>query len=60
MLGMKDILASPLLLDITGAFDHVSHRRLIYNLKKSRVDLRTANWIASFLQDNTATIQLGN
>lgn len=29
-----DIVATPLTLDVSGAYDNVSHRRLIHNLRK--------------------------
>lgn len=42
-------VASLLLLDVTGAFDNVSHARLLHNLRKRKVDEKTVRWIASFL-----------
>lgn len=42
-------VASLLLLDVSGAFDNISHRRLLHNLRKMRVDEKTVRWIASFL-----------
>ncbi len=30
-------VASLLMLDVSGAFDNVSHRRLLHNLKKRRI-----------------------
>jgi hypothetical protein len=40
-----------LLLDVSGAFDNVSHQRLLHNLRKRKVDENTVRWIASFLSD---------
>ena len=51
-------VASLLLLDVSGAFDHVSHVRLLHNLRKRKVDQKTVGWIASFLEDRSTTIQL--
>lgn len=34
-------VASLLLLDVSGAFDNVSHSRLLHNLRKRRIDERT-------------------
>jgi retron-type reverse transcriptase len=34
---------------VSGAFDNVSHKRLLHNLRK--VDENTVRWIASFLSD---------
>ena len=36
---------------MSGAFDNVSHPRLIHNLRKRRVDLQTVMLIESFLKD---------
>jgi len=44
-------VASLLLLDVSGAFDNVSHKRLLHNLRKRKVDEHTVRWIASFLSD---------
>ena len=51
-------VASVLLLDVAGAFDHVSHIRLVHNLRKRRIETNTIGWIASFLKNRTTTIQL--
>lgn len=45
-----------LLLDISGAFDHVSHSKLLHNLRKRKVDEKIVRWIASFLRDKSTTI----
>ena len=49
-------VASLLLLDVSGAFDNVSHVRLLHNLRKRRIDERTVRWIASFLEDRSTVI----
>ena len=49
--GKDGQVASLLLLDVTGAFDNVSHKRLLHNLRKRKVDERIVRWIASFLSD---------
>ena len=51
-------VASLLLLDVSGAFDHVYHARLLHNLRKRKVDQKTVGWIVSFLEDRSTTIQL--
>jgi hypothetical protein len=43
--------ASLLLLDVSGAFDTVSHQRLLHNLRKRKIDEKTVLWIASLLED---------
>ena len=54
----KGHVASLLLLDVLGAFDHVSHPRLLHNLRKRRIDCKTIGWVASFLRHRTTTIHL--
>jgi hypothetical protein len=49
-------VASLLLLDVSGAFDNVSHRRLLHNLRKRRVDGKIVRWMASFLSDRSTRI----
>lgn len=49
-------MASLLLLDVSGAFDNVSHARLLHNLRKRRIDERIVRWIASFLADRSTVI----
>ena len=44
-------MASLLLLDVSGAFDNVSHQRLLYNLRKRKIDDKMVRWIASLLED---------
>ncbi|OQV10369.1 hypothetical protein CLAIMM_14382 [Cladophialophora immunda] len=51
-------VASLLLLDVSGAFDNVSHPRLLHNLRKRRIDPTTVRWIASFLNDRITTLVL--
>lgn len=51
-------MASLLLLDVSGAFDDVSYKRLLYNLRKRKVDKDTVRWIASFLSDRHAHIMV--
>jgi len=48
--------ASLLLLDVSGAFDNVSHERFLHNLRKRRVDEKTVKWIASFLTNRRTNI----
>lgn len=55
--GQGQVL-SLLLLDVSGAFDNVSHVRLLHNLRKRRVDERIVRWIASFLSDRRTRIAI--
>jgi DNA-binding transcriptional regulator YiaG len=52
-------IASVLFLDVSGAFDHVSHERLLHNLRKRGIDSDTVGWIASFLSERTTAIRMG-
>ena len=51
-------IVSILSLDVSGAFDNVSHPRLIHNLRKRRIDPLVAQWVESFLQNRRTTIRL--
>jgi ribonuclease HI len=51
-------VASLLLLDVSGAFDNVSHTRLLHDLRKRRVDEKTVKWIASFLSNRHTSIAI--
>jgi len=51
-------VASLLLLDVSGAFDNVSHERLLRNLCRRRVDEKTVTWIASFLTNRRTNIMV--
>jgi hypothetical protein len=48
-----------LCLDISGAFDNVSHERLIHNLKMKAFPPSIIKFIQSFLQDRTTCLRLG-
>ena len=53
------LVASLLSLDISGAFDNVSHERLIHNLRDTGVPGWIAAYIRSFLSDRTTFLTLG-
>jgi hypothetical protein len=48
-LSKKHNVALVLMLDVSGAFDNVSHARLLHNLRKWRIPLRVVQWVKSFL-----------
>ena len=52
-------MASLLALDLSGAFDRVSHPRLIHILKSLGFPAPLVNWIQSFLRDRQNTLILG-
>ncbi|KAM0664346.1 hypothetical protein ACQRIU_006929 [Beauveria bassiana] len=51
-------VATLLLLDVSGAYDNVSHERLLHNLRKRRIDPKIVRWVASFLRDRSTTLKL--
>lgn len=51
-------VASLLLLDVSGAFDNVSRRRLLHNLRKRGIDHTLVRWIDSFLSDRSTILRL--
>jgi hypothetical protein len=51
-------VASLLLLDVSRAFDNVSHERLLHNLRRRRIDEKTVTWIASFLTNRRTNIMV--
>jgi hypothetical protein len=55
--GSKRV-ATLLSLDISGAFDHVSHERLVHNLRKRRIPPTIIGWVSSFLRGRETTIKL--
>ena len=46
------------MLDVKGAFDNVSHPRLLHNLRKRRISIKATHWIASFLSNRSTTIRM--
>jgi hypothetical protein len=48
---------SLLLLDVSGAYDNVSHRRLLHNLRKRKLG-HFVPWIASFLSNRYTRIRM--
>ncbi|KAJ3552122.1 hypothetical protein NPX13_g11188 [Xylaria arbuscula] len=54
----KGKVASLLLLDVSGAFDNVSHQRLLHNLRKRRLDEKVVRWIESFLKERKTNMLL--
>ena len=53
----KGNIPSAIFLDVSEAFDNVSNKRLLHNLKKRRIDPRIIAWIKSFLDNRTTIIK---
>jgi hypothetical protein len=51
-------VASLLMLDVSGAFDNVSHARLLHNLQKRGLPLQLVKWIQSYLTNRKSRIRL--
>ena len=45
------------MLDVTGAFDNVSHEKLLHNLRKRRIDPKIVDWISSFISNRSTVIK---
>ncbi|KAI0995563.1 hypothetical protein K3495_g12617 [Podosphaera aphanis] len=56
----KRKVASLLSLDISGAFDNVSQKRLIHNLREKVIPRWICNFVKSFLEESTTSIVLGS
>ena len=55
----KKNAASLLSLDVAGAFDYVSHPRLLHNLRSKRIPEYIVQWTESFLTGRSTSITLG-
>jgi len=53
------MVASMLCLDMSGAFDNVSHQRLLHHLKMKGFPPTVIGFVQSFLQDRTTCLKLG-
>jgi ribonuclease HI len=51
-------VVSALLLDISGAFDNVSHDRLLHNLRTRRIAQAYTGWLSSFLRGRSTSLVL--
>ncbi|KAI0997711.1 hypothetical protein K3495_g10478 [Podosphaera aphanis] len=56
----KKKVASLLSLDISGAFDNVSHKRLIHNLRDKGIPKWIYDFVKLFLEERTKSIVLGS
>jgi exonuclease III len=54
----KQRVATMLCMDISGAFDNVSHTRLLDNLRKRKIPDVIIRWVTSFLRERTTTIKV--
>lgn len=54
----KKNVASLLFLDVAGAFDHVSHPRLLHNLRSKGIPEYIVQWTQSFLTDRSISMTI--
>jgi ribonuclease HI len=54
----EDGVASLLLLDVSGAFDNVSHLRLLHTVRKLGFHPNLVGWLGSYLRNRTARLKL--
>ncbi len=54
----RDEVVTALFLDVTGAFDNVSHLRLLHNLRKRRIFTPYVNFLGSFVIDRRTELRL--
>lgn len=54
----KKAVVSLLSLDVSGAFDNMSHPRLLHNLRKRRVGGAILGWIKSFLSNRKTILRV--
>ena len=55
---LNNEVATVLMLDISGAYDNVSHKRLLHNLRKRTIGGNIAKWIESFFQERKTIIAM--
>ena len=53
----SDKVVTLLLLDVSGAYDKVSHPRLLHNLRKRSIDPNIIKWVESFLFNRTTVLK---
>jgi retron-type reverse transcriptase len=56
----KGTVVSILSLDVSKAFDRVSHQRLLHILRMKRIPTNLVKWIGSFLEDRRTAMKVGN
>ena len=54
----KDNVATLLSVDVAGAYDTVSHPRLLHNLKKRKIPNWIVQWIHGFLKERSTTLSI--
>jgi hypothetical protein len=58
--GNKPRIALILSLDVTGAFNRVSHARLAHNLRKRKIPETLVRWVEDFFKDRHTEIRIAD
>ena len=53
----KGEIASFLMVDVSTAYPNTSHKRLLYNSRKRRIDHKVFQWVASFLTNRQTIVK---
>jgi len=53
----KGEIFSAILMDVSGAFNNVHHKRLIHNMRKRKIPLEITQWVLSFLSNRTTQMR---
>ena len=50
-------IASLLMMDVSAAYPNTSHQRLLYNLRKRKIDGKVVQWVGSFLSNRHTIVK---
>ena len=53
----KNEIASLLMVDVSAAYPNTSHKRLLHNLRKRKIDHKVVEWVASFLTNRQTIVK---
>ncbi len=53
----ENIIASPLMMDVSAAYPNTSHQCLLQNLQKRKINIKVVDWVASFLTDRHTIVK---
>lgn len=56
----KNEIALLLMMDVSVAYSNTSHKRLLYNLRKRKIDHKIVEWVASFLTNCQTILKINN
>lgn len=53
----KNEIASLLMMDFSAAYPNTSHKRLLHNLRKRKIDHKIVKWVTSFLTNRQTILK---